>query len=56
MTSYATCAYPGCYRRIAYHPGSEDDRPRYCEEHLEHMFNRLPTGYGRGSLYIKVKK
>jgi hypothetical protein len=32
MTCYNTCAYPGCYKRIAYEKG-EKYIPKYCDEH-----------------------
>ena len=34
MTAFSTCAYPGCYAKISYHPETDVLRPRYCKIHL----------------------
>ena len=40
MTSYATCAFVGCYDRIEYDPKEDTERPRYCRQHMQHMRER----------------
>lgn len=40
MTSFATCAYPECMRRIPYDK-TDCSRPRYCEEHESTMLKRM---------------
>lgn len=43
MTSFATCAYPGCMRRIPYDK-TDYSRPRYCEEHEGTILKRMDMG------------
>jgi hypothetical protein len=54
MTSYATCAYMECTRRIAYEPKEDLTRPRYCEEHEMMMDARLGKRSTFEDLNIKV--
>ena len=40
MTSFATCAYPECMRRIPYNK-IDYSRSRYCEEHESTILKRM---------------
>ena len=41
MTSFNTCAYPGCYCRIAYHVGETPEK--YCDTHNDRNRSNLVT-------------
>ena len=40
MTSFNTCAFPECYKRIKYEPKQKQPIPKYCPEHEMHMQQR----------------
>ena len=53
MTSFCTCAYPGCLRRIPYEL-HDTTRPRYCSEHQMSMNYRLGNHVTDNDLYAPV--
>lgn len=54
MTSFATCAFTGCYEKIPYDPKEDAVRPRYCKHHMQHMSERSPSIKDDDWLYIAV--
>ena len=53
MTSFNTCAYLGCTRRIPYDPKEDITYPRYCPEHMKTIENRIGR-YSFDDLYAYV--
>jgi len=59
MTCYTTCAYFGCDNRVAYNPGKDFQRNRYCPEHEHLMRGRVSKCSDKDinhTLKIEVKR
>jgi hypothetical protein len=59
MTCYTTCAYFGCDNQVAYNPGKDFQRSRYCPEHEHLMRDRVSKCSDKDinhTLKIEVKR